>query len=65
MSITQKDVHNHIVENASPLQKAYISMQCNGDPEKIKKCEQSMANILNGIIETIKNSGTDYLNKEM
>lgn len=64
MAITQKDIHNHIVENTTPFQKAYISMQCNNDPEKIKVFEQNMANLLNGIIESINNSGTRYLNKK-
>lgn len=64
MAITQKDIHNHIVENISPLQKAYISMQCNNDPEKIKVFEQKTANLLNNIIESINNSGTRYLNQK-
>lgn len=60
--VTQKDIHNCLVENASLWQKQYISMQCGYDPQKIKAVEQSMANIINGIAESIRNNGTDYLN---
>ena len=61
--VTQKEIHNNIVENASDWQKRYLSMQCGGDVEKIKEVEQTMANMINGISKTLKNSGTDYLNK--
>ena len=61
--ITQKDIHNSIVENASDWQKRYLSMQCGGDVEKIKEVEQSMANIVNGVVECLQNSGVEYLNK--
>lgn|GEM_PF-1132084 len=63
MMITQKDVHNNIVVNASTWQKSYLSLQCGGNVEKIKEVEQTMANIINGISKALKNSGTDYLNK--
>lgn len=61
--VTQKDVHNSIVINANDWQKCYLSLQCGGNVEKIKKIEQTMANMINGISEILKNSGTDYLNK--
>ena len=61
--VTQKDIHNNIVENASDWQKRYLSMQCGGDVEKIKEVEQSMANIINGVVECLQNSGVEYLNK--
>lgn len=63
--VTQKDVHNIIVEKAEPWQKQYLSLQCGGDPEKIKSVEQSMATFLNAIVEALKNNGTDYLNTRM
>lgn len=63
--VTQKDIHNSIVENASDWQKRYLSMQCGGDIEKIKEVEQSMANIVNGVIECLQNSGVEYLNKAL
>lgn len=63
--VTQKDIHNIIVENASDLQKIYLSMQCGGDVEKIKEVEQSMANIVNGVVECLQNSVVEYLNKTL
>ena len=38
-------------------------MQCGGDVEKIKEVEQSMANIVNGVVNGLKNSRVEYLNK--
>ena len=61
--VTQKDIHNNIVENASDWQKRYLSMQCGGYIEKIKEVEQSMANIINGVVNSLQNSGVEYLNK--
>ena len=63
MMITQKDVHNSIVKNATVWQKRYLSLQCDGNVEKIKEVEQTMANMINGISKALENSGTDYLNK--
>ena len=63
--VTQKDIHNSIVENASDWQKRYLSMQCGGDIDKIKEVEQSMANIVNGVVSALKNNGVDYLNERM
>ena len=63
--VTQKDIHNNIVENASDWQKRCLSMQCGGDIEKIKEVEQSMANIVNGFVNSIQNSGVEYLNKTL
>ena len=61
--ITQKDVHNSIVKNATVCQKIYLSLQCDGNVEKIKEVEQTMANTINRISKALENSGTDYLNK--
>ena len=63
--VTQKDIHNNIVENASDWQKRYLSMQCGGDVEQIKEVEQSIANIVNGVVSALKNNGVDYLNERM
>ena len=60
--VTQQDIHNNIVENATDWQKRYLSMQCGNDVEKIKEVEQSMANMVNGIISVLRNNGVDYLN---
>lgn len=63
--LTQKDVHNIIVEKAEPWQKQYLSLQCGGNPEKIKTVEQSMATLVNGIVASLENSGTKYLNERI
>ena len=63
--ITQKDVHNAIVENADCTAKAYLSLQCGNNEEKIKAVEQSMANILNVYVESLKSSGMNYLNRKI
>ena len=61
--VTQKDIHNDIVKNTSDWQKICLSIQLGGDVEKIKEVEQSMANIINGVVECLQNSGVEYLNK--
>lgn len=63
--VNQKDVHNIIVENASPLQKSYISMKCGGNPQKIMEVEQTIANLVNGVAAALKNAGTDYLSRKV
>ena len=63
--ITQKDIHNNIVENASYWQKRYLSMRCGVDVEKIKEVEQSMENIVNGVVKRLQNRGVEYLNKTL
>ena len=63
--VTQQDIHNNIVENATDLQKRYLSMQCGNDVEKIKEVEKSMANIVNGVVSVLRNAGTDYLNEKI
>ena len=63
--VMQKDIHNIIVENASDWQKRRLSMQCGGDIEKIKGVEQSMANIVNGVVNSLQNSGVEYLNRTL
>lgn len=63
--LTQKDIHNHLVNNTDPMQKSYISMQFGNDVEKIKKMEQGIADLVNGAISAIKTDGFDYLSKEL
>lgn len=64
--ISQKDIHNHLVNNTESWQKAYISMQCGNDVEKIKKMEQGIADLVNGVISAIAdNPSFNYLNKEI
>ena len=61
--VTQKDIHNDIVKNTSDWQKISLSIQPGGDVEKIKEYEQSIANIINEVVECLQNSGVEYLNK--
>lgn len=63
--VTQQDIHNNIVENATDWQKRYLSMQCGNDVDKIKEVEQSMANMVNGIISVLRNNCVDYLNERI
>ena len=63
--VTQKDIHNDIVKNTSDWQKICLSIQLGGDVEKIKEVEQSMANIVNGVVSALKNNGVDYLNERI
>lgn len=63
--VTQQDIHNILVENATDWQKRYLSMQCGNDVEKIREVEQSMANIINGVISTLQNNGVKYLNEKI
>ena len=61
--VTQKDIHNDIVENTSDFEKICLSIQFGGDVEKIKEFEQSIANIVNEVVECLQNRGVEYLNK--
>ena len=61
--VTQKDIHNDIVENASDFEKICLSIQFGGDVEKINEFEQSIANIVNEVVECLQNRGVEYLNK--
>ena len=63
--VTQKDIHNDIVKNTSDWQKICLSIQLGGDVEKIKEYEQSIANIINEVVECSQNSGVEYLNKTL
>lgn len=40
--LTQKDIHNLLVENMSVQQKIDISMRCDNDPTKIEKAEKTV-----------------------
>ena len=61
--VTQKDIHNDIVENTSDFEKICLSIQFGGDVDKIKEFEQSIANIVNEVVECLKSRGFEYLNK--
>lgn len=40
--VTQKDIHNHIAENASFSQKAFLVLQCQIYGVSVDSVEQSM-----------------------
>lgn len=67
--VTQKDVHNQIVENSSLSQKAYLALQCQIHGVSVESVEKSMANIINGVINsminTIGSENMRYLCKRM
>lgn len=63
--VTQKDVHNQIVENATFSQKAYLAMQCQVHGVSVESVEQSMANIINGVVNAIGSETMRYLCKRM
>lgn len=63
--ITQKDVHNQIVENTSIFQKAYLVFQCELYGISIEEMEQSIANVVNGITNVLSSDNMRYLCKRM
>lgn len=67
--ITQKDIHNHIVENATFSQKAFLVLQCQIHGVSVESVEKSMANIVNGVINpminTVGSENMRYLCKRM
>lgn len=63
--ITQKDVHNQIVENTSIFQKAYLIFQCQLYGVDIKDMEQTIANVVNGITNVFSSNTMQYLCKRM
>ena len=59
--LTQKDIHNLLVENMSVQQKIDISMRCDNDPTKIEKAEKTVAEMCN----LIGGAGLEHLNKRI
>lgn len=59
--ITQKDIHNLLVENMSVQQKIDISMRCGNNPTKIEKAEKTVAEMCN----LIGGAGLEYLNTKI
>ena len=55
--LTQKDIHNLVVEHATDQQKIYIAIRCGNDPKKIEETEK-MCNVICG-------AGFEYLNKRI
>lgn len=44
--LTQKDIHNFLVEHMSVQQKIDISMRCGNDPKKIEKVRENCSGIM-------------------
>ena len=66
--ITQKEVHNFLVNNTTMCQKIHLSAAYGNDVEKIKSFEKDVANFINGFADTYKTSlgpVVDYLTKEI
>jgi hypothetical protein len=66
--VTQKEVHNFLVNNTTMCQKINISATYGNDVEKIKSFEKDVANFINGFTETYKTSlgpVVDYLTHEI
>lgn len=61
---TQEDIHNAIVECASPEQKAYIAKTHGGDITKIKETEKFIADTLNLVFDVFSDS-FNYLNEKI
>ena len=51
--LTQKDIHNLLVENMSVQQKIDISMRCDNDPTKIEKAEKTVKAVKKQGMETV------------
>lgn len=62
--ITQKDIHNIIVDHADASQKAYFSMLCGNDVEIIKKEERIIADLINIAIDSLASPGGRYLHEK-
>ena len=66
--VTQKEVHNFLVNNTTMSQKINISALYGNDVEKIKSFENDVANFINGFTEAYNNSfrtAVNYLSKEI
>lgn len=66
--VTQKEVHNFLVNNTTMCQKIHLSATYGNDIEKIKSFENDVANFINGFTDTYKTSlglVVDYLTKEI
>lgn len=59
--LTQKDIHNFIVEHMTDQQKIYLAIRCSNDPKKIKETEKTVAKVCN----VICGAGFEYLNTKI
>ena len=61
--MTQKEIHNRIVLNASPEEKAQFALACALHWVPVQGVEKTVANLITGIASVIRQEDLDYLNK--
>lgn len=61
--MTQKEVHNRIVLNASPEEKAQFALACSLYGVPVQEVEKTVANLITGIASVIRQEDLDYLNE--
>ena len=61
--MTQKEIHNRIVLNASPEEKAQFALACALHGVPVQEVEKTVANLITGIVSVIRQEDLDYLNK--
>lgn len=61
--MTQKELHNQIVMNASPEEKMQFALACAVHGVLPQKVEETVANLITGIASVIRQEDLEYLNK--
>lgn len=61
--MTQKELHNQIVLNASPEAKTQFALACALHGVPVQEVEKTVANLITGIASVIRQEDLDYLNK--
>lgn len=61
--MTQKELHNQIVLNASPEAKAQFALACAIHGVPVQEVEKTAANLITGIASVIRKQDLEYLNK--
>lgn len=61
--MTQKELHNQIVLNASPEAKTQFALVCAIHGVAVQEVEKTVANLITGIASVIRQEDLDYLNK--
>ena len=61
--MTQKELHNQIVLNASPEAKTQFALVCAIHGVRVQEVEKTVANLITGIASVIRQEDLDYLNK--
>ena len=61
--MTQKELHNQIVLNASLEEKTQFALACAVHGVSVQEVEKTVANLITGIASVIRQEDLDYLNK--